>query len=226
MKFEKIYFVNSAISRIFFFRYGNFEDILARMEEVEGGILKMAEGYDYFGAHVEADNTFVMRQWAPGAVEMWLMGDFNKWNKYQHAFKKLEYGRWEIKFPPNANGDCLVPHMSRLKLAIKSSQSGEVVDRLDPWATYVLPTPEHVYNHHFWNPPADQVYKIKCKGPKRPKSLKVYECHVGISSIEGKVNTYKDFAQNVLPRIKNLGYNAIQVNIYFFGYQEIVNDFF
>ena len=41
-----------------------------------------------------------------------------------------------------------------------------------------------------------------------------------------KVNTYQDFAQHVLPRIKNLGYNAIQVmavmkHAYYasFGYQ-------
>ena len=95
----------------------------------------------------------------------------------------------------------------------------------------MLPTPEHVYNHHFWNPPADQVYKAKAPRPKRPKSLKVYECHVGISSWEGKVNSYKDFAENVLPRIKKLGYNAIQVmavmeHAYYasFGYQ--VTSFF
>ena len=48
-------------------RYGNFEDFLKRMDEVEGGIDKMSRGYDYFGAHVEPDNTFVMRQWAPAA---------------------------------------------------------------------------------------------------------------------------------------------------------------
>ena len=54
---------------------------------------------------------------------------------------------------------------------------------------------------------------------------------MGISSVEGKVNTYKDFAQNVLPRIKSLGYNAIQVmavmeHAYYasFGYQ--VTSFF
>ena len=109
------------------------------------------------------------------------------------------------------------------------SQTGEILDRLDPWATYVLPSPEHVYNHHFWNP--SQVYEMKAARPSRPKSLKVYECHVGISSQEGKVNTYQDFAQHVLPRIKNLGYNAIQVmavmeHAYYasFGYQ--VTSFF
>ena len=42
--------------------------------------------------------------------------------------------------------------------------------------------------------------------------LKVYECHVGISSSEAKVNSYNDFAESVLPRIAELGYNAIQVN--------------
>ena len=32
---------------------------------------------------------------------------------------------------------------------------------------------------------------MKHSRPERPKSLKVYECHVGISSVEEKVNTYK-----------------------------------
>ena len=49
------------------------------MDHVEGGIMEMAKGYNYFGCHVEPDKTFVCRQWAPGAKEMWLMGDFNDW---------------------------------------------------------------------------------------------------------------------------------------------------
>ena len=49
------------------------------MDQVEGGIMEMAKGYNYFGCHVEADKTFICRQWAPGAKEMWLMGDFNDW---------------------------------------------------------------------------------------------------------------------------------------------------
>ena len=64
---------------IFCVRYGNFEDFLHRMDKVEGGIKEMARGYDYFGCHVEEENVFVCRQWAPAAQEMWLMGDFNDW---------------------------------------------------------------------------------------------------------------------------------------------------
>ena len=68
---------------------------------------------------------------------------------------------WNIKnnlqyFLSNISGQCPVEHLSRLKVVIKSP-SGEIIDRLDPWATYVLPTPEHFYNHHFWNPPKEQV---------------------------------------------------------------------
>jgi len=157
----------------FCYRYGNYDDILKRMDDVENGIENMALGHNYFGCHVESDNSFTIRQWAPGAVEMWLMGDFNNWNKHQHAFKKLDFGRWELQLPPTARGECPVPHMSRIKLVIKSP-SGEILDRLDPWASYVLPTPEHVYMHHFWNPPKDQVYVLKQPRPLRPKSLKVY----------------------------------------------------
>ncbi|TRY80465.1 hypothetical protein TCAL_10489 [Tigriopus californicus] len=213
-------------------RYGNFQDFLNQLQKVEGGIENFSTGFKDMGCHVEEDNTFVCRQWAPGAQDMWLFGDFNDWNKYRYEFKKLPFGKWEIKLPP-VNGECAIKHLSKIKLAIKS-QTGEVVDRLDPWATFVCPPPKgsgYIYNHHFWNPPKEQVYKAKNPKPKRPKSMRVYECHVGISSWEGKVNTYVDFADNVLPRIQKLGYNAIQImavmeHAYYasFGYQ--VTSFF
>ena len=49
---------------------------------------------------------------------------------------------------------------------------------------------------------------------------------MGISSWEGKVNSYKDFTASVLPRIVQLGYNTVQLmavmeHAYYgsFGYQ-------
>ena len=54
---------------------------------------------------------------------------------------------------------------------------------------------------------------------------------MGISSWEGKVNSYKDFTASVLPRIVQLGYNTVQLmavmeHAYYgsFGYQ--VTSFF
>ena len=59
----------------------------------------------------------------------------------------------------------------------------------------------------------------------------IYEAHVGMASEEGRVATYREFADNVLPRIKKAGYNTVQLmgimeHPYYgsFGYQ--VSNFF
>ncbi|KAI7113090.1 1,4-alpha-glucan-branching, partial [Hortaea werneckii] len=74
-------------------------------------------------------------------------------------------------------------------------------------------------------------YKFKNPRPPKPQSARVYEAHVGISSPDPKVATYKEFTQNTLPRIHKLGYNTIQLmavmeHAYYasFGYQ--INSFF
>lgn len=46
---------------------------------------------------------------------------------------------------------------------------------------------------------------------RRPRALRIYECHVGMSSKEPKINSYLEFARDMLPRIRQLGYNAVQI---------------
>ena len=106
-------------------------------------------------------------------------------------------------------------------------------DRISPWASYVVQAPKDkqdsegvAFCQQFWTPPPSQCYQMQYPRPPKPTSPRVYECHVGISSAEEKVNTYKDFAANVLPRIANLGYNTVQLmavmeHAYYgsFGYQ-------
>ena len=41
--------------------------------------------------------------------------------------------------------------------------------------------------------------------------MRIYEAHVGMSSIEPKINSYVEFADEVIPRVAQLGYNAIQL---------------
>lgn len=63
----------------------------------------------------------------------------------------------------------------------------------------------------FYNP--EEQYKFINERPTttNQESVRIYECHVGMSSAEGKVNSYTDFADNVLPRIKESGYNCVQI---------------
>jgi len=56
------------------------------------------------------------------------MGDFNNWNKYEYPFKKLEFGKWELRLQPKNNGECRIDHLSKIKLVIKG-RNGEILDR-------------------------------------------------------------------------------------------------
>merc|ERR1719233_573942 len=189
-------------------------------------------GYKMFGPQVEADGRIRWLEWAPAASGLHLVGDFNQWEKPGLQFRKLEYGRWEVVVPPGTDGLPGIKHGDRVKVLV----NGE--DRISPWASYVVqPLKEQqeyegvAYCQKFWNPPPHSTYNMQHPRPPRPTSPRVYECHIGISSSEHRVNTYQDFTENVLPRISNLGYNTIQLmavmeHAYYgsFGYQ--VTSFF
>lgn len=51
------------------------------MEKIQGGetdIDKFSRGYEKFGIHIHEDNRVSAREWAPGAKELFLTGDFSK----------------------------------------------------------------------------------------------------------------------------------------------------
>ena len=161
--------------------------------------------------------------------------------------KRNQFGVFEITIAAK-NGQPVIPHNSKIKvnsltcavvlqrLTLLSQialqlPNGQRVDRLPAWIKYVTQdlSVSPAYDARYWNPP--QKYQFKHARPSKPQSLRVYEAHVGISSPELRVATYKEFTKNMLPRIKSLGYNAIQLmaimeHAYYasFGYQ--VNSFF
>ncbi|KAK4878494.1 hypothetical protein RN001_011000 [Aquatica leii] len=214
-------------------RYACFKDAIENIETNGGGIDEFTQGYKYFGINVQQDNSIVCREWAPGARQLFLTGEFNGWNRDSHPYRKLEYGKWELVLPANEDGTAPIRHNSELKVVVETG-SGSKEDRLSPWATYVVEPPKSegtIYRHKFWNPPFSEKYLFKHSKVKRPKSLRIYECHVGIATSELKVGSYDNFTDNILPRIVKQGYNTIQVmaimeHAYYasFGYQ--VTSFF
>lgn len=87
------------------------------------------------------------------------------------------------------------------------------IERLPAWIKRVTQdlSVSPAYDARFWNPPADQKYTFKNSRPKKLECLRIYEAHVGISTPELRVGTYKEFTNDTLPRIHKLGYNAIQL---------------
>ncbi|KAL0117578.1 hypothetical protein PUN28_010409 [Cardiocondyla obscurior] len=208
-------------------RYAIFKDYAEKIETGDGDLKQFTTAYKNFGIHIQDDNSVIAREWAPGAQEVFLTGEFNNWQRTAAPYKKLEYGKWELQLPPNADGSCPLKHNSEVKLIIKS-HNNELLERLSPWATYVTQKPDKsegtTYKQRIWHP--ENTYKFKHPKPKRPESLRIYECHVGIATQEFRVGTYLEFARDIVPRIVKQGYNAIQVmaimeHAYYasFGYQ-------
>ncbi|KAF2154612.1 glycoside hydrolase family 13 protein [Myriangium duriaei CBS 260.36] len=213
-------------------RYSKAQKWITDINNSEGGLEKFSRGYEKFGFNVKSNGDIVYREWAPNAMEAYLIGDFNNWNRNSHPMKKDNFGVWEITLPAQ-RGQSAIAHDSKIKISMVVPNDGHRAERLPAWITRVTQdlSVSPVYDARFWNPPKEQRYVFKNARPPKPASARIYEAHVGISSPEPKVATYKEFTQNTLPRIKNLGYNVIQLmavmeHAYYasFGYQ--INSFF
>ncbi|KAE8376919.1 pectin lyase fold/virulence factor [Aspergillus bertholletiae] len=212
-------------------RFSFVEGWVKTINETEGGLDTFSKSYEKFGLNVQSNGDIVYREWAPNAVQAQLVGEFNNWDGKAHPMTKNDFGVWEVTVPA-VNGAPAIPHDSKIKISMVTP-SGEQIYRIPAWIKRVVQdlSVSPTYESVFWNPPAEEQYKFQHPRPKKPESLRIYEAHVGISSPETKVATYKEFTANMLPRIKYLGYNAIQLmaimeHAYYasFGYQ--INNFF
>ncbi|KAH9813335.1 family 13 glycoside hydrolase [Melampsora americana] len=210
-------------------RMQKFSSWIKQIDETEGGLGKFSKGFERFGLIPQSDGSIVYREWAPGVEKASLIGEFNDWNREANPMKKNEFGVWECTIPAQG-GKPSIPHGSKVKISMVTP-SGERIERLPAWIRRVTQdlSVSPVYDAVYWDPPEKYVWKNKAPAPL--KSVKVYEAHVGISSPEGRVGTYKEFTVNVLPRIKALGYNVVQMmavmeHAYYasFGYQ--ITNFF
>ena len=70
-----------------------------------------------------------------------------------------------------------------------------------------------IFSAQVWD---EEPYEWKHRNSSKAKKvgkdgLYIYECHIGMSSAEEKVNSYEEFRRDVLPRIEKLGYNCVQI---------------
>ncbi|KAI5425540.1 1,4-alpha-glucan-branching enzyme 1, chloroplastic/amyloplastic isoform 1 [Lathyrus oleraceus] len=191
------------------FRYGQYKRIREEIDKYEGGLDAFSRGYEKFGFTRSATG-ITYREWAPGAKSAALVGDFNNWNPNADVMTKDAFGVWEIFLPNNADGSPPIPHGSRVKIHM-DTPSG-IKDSIPAWIKFSVQAPGEIpYNGIYYDPPEEEKYVFKHPQPKRPQSIRIYESHIGMSSPEPKINTYANFRDDVLPRIKKLGYNAVQI---------------
>lgn len=212
-------------------RFSKAQKWLNDINQHEGGLEKFSRGYEKFGFTFAENGDITYREWAPNATQAFLIGDFNNWNRDSHPLKRDEYGVWSISLPAR-DGVPAIAHNTKVKISMVLP-NGERIERIPAWMTRVTQdlNVSPVYDAVLWNPPKNERYVFKHPRPPKPESVRIYEAHVGISTPELKVATYKEFTQKMIPRIAYLGYNVIQLmaimeHAYYasFGYQ--VNSFF
>ncbi|WOL11903.1 1,4-alpha-glucan-branching enzyme 2-2, chloroplastic/amyloplastic-like [Canna indica] len=191
------------------YRYSHYKKMRWMIDQHEGCLDAFSRGYEKFGFQ-RSVNGITYREWAPGAKWATLIGDFNNWNPNADVMTRNEYGVWEVFLPNNVDGSPPIPHGSRVKIRM-DTPSG-VKDSIPAWIKFSVQAPGEIpYNGIYYDPPEEDKHVFQHPQPKAPKSLRIYECHVGMSSPEPKINTYVNFRDDVLPRIKRLGYNAVQI---------------
>eukprot|EP00271_Cylindrocystis_brebissonii_P015791 TRINITY_DN38807_c0_g1_i1.p1 TRINITY_DN38807_c0_g1~~TRINITY_DN38807_c0_g1_i1.p1 ORF type:complete len:843 (+),score=158.78 TRINITY_DN38807_c0_g1_i1:27-2531(+) len=191
------------------YRFSNYKKVREAIEKTEGGLEVFSRGYEKFG-FTRQPTGIMYREWAPGATAASLIGDFNNWSPTADVMKKDAFGVWEIFLPDNADGTSAIPHGSRVKIHMDTPMGPK--DAIPAWIKFAVQAPGEIpYNGIYYDPPPQEVYQFQHPRPARPKGLRIYEAHVGMSSPEPKVSTYIEFRDNVLPRIKKLGYNAVQL---------------
>ena len=213
--------------------YGN--DIELRMDRFKekrrqlvgdsASLKDFANGYLFFGFNRTKIGK-VFREWMPGADEVRLMGDFNEWNRDSHPLDRGENGVWEIAL----TGAESLKEGQNVKLWVRKGENW--FERLPAYSMKVVMDEQtSILCTQVWD--AEKEYPWTDAGftSVKPDAPLIYEAHVGMSQDREGIGTYREFTENVLPRIRNLGYNtvqlmAIQEHPYYgsFGYQ--VTNFF
>ncbi|NDW10750.1 alpha amylase C-terminal domain-containing protein [Dysgonomonas sp. 520] len=165
---------------------------------------EFASGYLYFGLHKTAE-CWVFRDWAPNAMAIYIYGSFNDWQlQDEYKLSRLDNGVWEVKIPLDK-----LHHGDIYKLFVK--WEGDEAERIPAWTRRVVQDEKSkIFSSQVWAPENPYEFKINSFEPNTSPLL-IYECHIGMATQEEKVGTYDEFRLNVLPRIKEDGYNAIQI---------------
>jgi len=189
-----------------------------------------SKGHQYFGLNRgehEGKTGVWYREWAPGATALSLIGDFNGWVRGANPLTRDDWGVWFTFLPDDKYADRLT-HGSRVKVHV--STHGGASDRIPAYIRRAVQDPEtHAYSGQYWHPA--EPFEWRHSTPPIKGGLRIYEAHVGMAQEDGKVGSFREFTEKTLPKIAEIGYNAIQLmavmeHPYYGSFGYLVSNFF
>lgn len=170
--------------------------------------------YEKFGAHpmtIDYQDGIYFSVWAPNAEQVFVIGDFNGWDKKQHPLRSIaDSGIWE-GFISEANvGD-------RYKYHIVSRHNGYRSEKADPFA-YRHETPPKTASM-IWE--LDYEWKDSVWMKKRGKRnllkspMSIYEVHVGswkrVPEEGNRWLTYRELAPKLAEYVLQMGFTHVEL---------------
>lgn len=170
------------------------------------------EIYNKLGAHVlEIDGVsgVMFAVWAPNAMRVSVIGDFNHWDGRIHQMRELgNSGIYELFIPSLVSGE-------KYKYEIKTKQ-GSLLEKSDPYGSYseLRPSTASIVanvNSYEWK---DSKW-LESRMNKNPidEPVSIYEVHLG-SWRRGDNNeflSYKELADQLIKYVKDMGYTHIEL---------------
>ena len=169
--------------------------------------------YDYLGAHVRKRDKITgvnFAVWAPNAMRVSVVGDFNNWDGRLHQMRRLgDSGIFEI-FIPN------VPENSNYKYEIRI-RGGMLVLKSDPYGYFAEVRPDTaslVYDIDGYEWHDDDFVAARGEYNSKDKPLSVYEIYLGgfkKPSDGREFMNYREIAAEVIPYVLKMGYTHVEL---------------
>ncbi len=147
--------------------------------------------------------------WAPNALRVSVVGDFNRWDGRVHPMRVRTSGYWEIFVPDLGPGDCYKYEVV--------GPDGRTVLKADPFGRYFETPPRTstvVWSDadYAWGDAAWMAGRLaSARWVRRPMSI--YEVHLGSwrRAADGRLLTYAEMAAELVPYVKAMGFTHIEL---------------
>ena len=169
-------------------RYNYYEERLQTLtERGQRTLTDFANGHNWYGLHRTAEGGWVFREWAPNATAIWLVGDFNDWQRRDdYRLARLNpHGDWEVTLPDEA-----LCHGQHYKMLVE--WEGGCGERIPAYAQRVVQDAfTAIFSAQVWDPcVASYKWKKKTFRPRRDPLL-IYECPIGMAQDEERAKNYQ-----------------------------------
>lgn len=207
-KYEYVY-PEETIESLDTYSFSGFEIKEKDINRITAGI--HYELYDILGAHeCEINGTSGIRfaVWAPNAISVFVVGDFNNWNQATHPMKKNEQaGIFEL-FIPNVNEGCEYKYYIKSKSGIGKLKS-------DPFSSYIDKDKgdASVICFSSYNFEDDDYIKSRKKQKKTEMPFSVYEIYAGniFKNDNADKSVFENITDKLIKHVTETGYTHVQL---------------